>query len=437
MPKKSVKAAPPKKAAKGTAASKKGPAKAPTKGAAKKESTALATRPSAISVMEKINAKYAKESPGRGPVVSLASAANCSYALRRPTGILSLDLKLAGGFPASAPSVIFGAEGVGKDYLLWRTCGETQQIYGEDFCMAVYLTEFKPDKGQMRMAGLRVAYSDEEIAEVEGIRAGRGDPPLTEEELAHMRDQVGTILIIAGVTAEDGFDALCDFLESNTCQIIAVNSVGFLQTEAKEATDSFSEFAQQRNEAMLLTKAFPKFAMLMNRLGTLNETAILLINQVRAKDGPPPRKRPGMPVTDKDKYKAAAQSNAMRHGLAIEVALWRGGMIWDDVEKKPVGKHVTWELSKGKLGTHDGPRGEYDYYYEGGIDIFEDAINVALGMEVITEPKTGWFHFKHEEHGFEIYGRPKVRKLLRDTRAVFEAVRVVCLQTAGVNFRYR
>lgn len=390
-------------------------------------------------LVSKINRDIVGKEADRGPVIMMANAANCSYLLRRPTGVLSTDIGLAGGFPASAPSVIVGPEGIGKDHLLWRTCGETQRIYGDDFAMAVYMTEFKPDKGQMRAAGLKVAYTPEEVAELERSRAMIGLPPLTDEEKADLYDQIGQIAIISGVSAEDGFDALCGFLEANLCQIIAVNSIGFLQTNAKEETESFTQFAQQSSEAMLLSKVAPKFSMLMNRLGTLNETAILLINQVRSKqDGTRVR---GRPVMEKDKYQPAAGAKALRHGMAIELFLHRGSAIYNESEKTYLGREVNWELSKGKLGTHDGIRGKYTYYYDGGIDIESDLMAVAMQYDVLElggsiytfRPPQG---FKGDL-GFTVKGKERVIYTLRNNPEVKAAIREACLRAAGVNYRYR
>lgn len=417
-------------------------AKAPLKGAAPKKKDAAPAkeakrpaeeadnRPKFQQVMDKINREFMRKHEVKGPVIVTASHANCSYKLRRPTGVLSMDIALAGGFPASAPSVIVGPEGVGKDFLLWKTCGEVQRIYGDDFAMAVYLTEFMPDKGQMRMAGLQVGYSDDEIAELSLARAQQGRPPFTEAEIADLKAQTGQIAIITGVTAEDGFDILSEFLQSNTCQIIAVNSIGFLQTEAKEATDSFADFAQQRNEAMLLTKVAPKFAMLMNNLSTRNETSILFINQVRAKDGAVNVR--GRPVTDRDKYKAAAQSMALRHGLAIEVSLYRGKTIYD--EGIYLGREVNWELTKGKLGTHDGIRGEYSYLYDDGIDAASDTLAVAMKLGVVQKSGS-WLTF--EEAGVKTQGEQMFRFKLRGDLELLAQLRKACLTAAGVDFRYR
>lgn len=398
-----------------------------------KKQEAPSGKPTFLDVMNKVNADFMKAG-ARGPVLVTASSANCSYTLRRPTGVLSLDIALGGGFPASAPSVIVGPEGVGKDYMLWKTAGEVQRIYGDDFAMAVYFTEFMPDKGQMRMAGLRVGYSDAEIQDLRLLRASQGRPDLTAEEVADLKAQTGNIALIAGVPAEDGFDILGNILASGTCQIIAVNSIGFLQTAAKEATDSFAEFAQQRNEAMLLTKVAPKFAMLLNNLSVRNETAVLLVNQVRAKDGAVQVR--GRAPTDRDKYKSAAQSMALRHGLAIELSLYRGAAVRDrdDLTADVLGRDVRWELTKGKLGTHDGLRGEYTYLYSDGIDAASDVMAVAEKLGLLRRSGS-WFEYP--SLGIKTQGGEGFRFKLRNDPELMARVRGECLNASKVDYRYR
>lgn len=421
---KSTKQAPGNKEASATA--KKLAAKAETK---KQEQPS--GKPTFLDVMNKVNADFMKAG-AKGPVLVTASHANCSYTLRRPTGVLSLDIALGGGFPASAPSVIVGPEGVGKDYLLWKTAGEVQRLYGDEFAMAVYFTEFMPDKGQMRMAGLQVGYSDTEIEDLRALRASQGRPELTAEEVKELKAQTGNIALIAGVPAEEGFDILADILASGTCQIIAVNSIGFLQTAAKEATDSFADFAQQRNEAMLLTKVAPKFAMLLNNISVRNETSVLLINQVRAKDGAVNVR--GRAATDRDRYKAAAQSMALRHGLAIEVSLYRGSPIYYEATKEYLGRDVKWELTKGKLGTHDGLRGEYTYLYADGIDSASDVLATAERLGLIKRSGS-WFEYP--SLGIKTQGSEGFRFKLRNDPELMERIRGECLNASKINYRYR
>jgi RecA/RadA recombinase len=370
-------------------------------------------------------------------VIQDARQIESTYLLRRPTGILSLDIGLGGGFPASAPSVIVGPDGAGKDYLLWRICAQAQKTYGENFAMAVYLTEFRLDKKYMKdICGFRIAMSEAELDEEDAARVGAGLPPFTDAERAHYADQVGSICVIAGVTAEEGLDAIIAYVQSNACQIVAVNSIGFFQTEAKENTDSFKEFAQQRNEAMLLSKFMPKLAMTLNRdvsLGERNETTVLLINQVRSKDQ---QGRPmhGRPVLERDKYQSASNSWALKHGKAIELMIHNGKKHYDEAIGKLIGREKSWTLTKGKLGTHEGIGGTFDYWFEIGVDVLEDLIRTAKGLGVL-ETSGAWLSYTHDEHGFKAQGEDRARQHLQEHPEIVEHLREACFRAAKVVYR--
>jgi RecA/RadA recombinase len=370
-------------------------------------------------------------------VIQQASEMSCSYLLRRPTGILSLDIALGGGFPASAPVVIVGPDGAGKDYMLWRTAAETQKIYGDDFAMAVYFTEFLPDKKYMKdKCGLKIAMSDAELNEEDVAREKSGLPLLTDEERAHYKEQVGSIYIVSGVTAEHGFDAVMSYVESNTCQIVAVNSIGFLQTEAKEEQESFTDFAQQRNEAILLSKFAPKLSMYLNRgfVDERNETSIILINQVRSKDNQGPR-IPGRPVQDKDKYRPAAEAHAMKHGKAIELMIHNGKKHFDEAIGQTVGREKNWEITKGKLGTHEGIRGSFDYFYDFGADTVGDLVKTCKSLGVLEG--TTWLTYEDDEFGFKANGEDRARQHIQETPGLIDHLRTACLTRAKVVCRYR
>lgn len=382
-------------------------------------------------LMESINAKLGHRA------VERADEANCSYLLRRPTGITSLDIALAGGPPAAATTVITGPDGVGKDVLLGTWAANLQRIYGDDFCMFGYHTEFLMDKVFMKdVCGLQVGMSPDELEELDLALEQAGEDPLTEEQRAHYAHQVGRIYLSAGCTAEEGFDSTLDFVMANQCQLVYVNSIGFLQTEAKEATESLAEFPQQRNEAMLLTKFMPKLAMLLNRVEHgRNETSLVLINQVRSKDAPP-RTMPGRVVQEKDKYRSAVGAWALKHGKAIEIQLDKGSDIYDEKTKTYLGRDINWKLTKGKLGTHDGLRGSYKFLHNQGIDLIDDLISASIEHGLIVEYSPGRFYFDADED-VKAHGRPALRKLVSENEEIIEYLQDNVLTAAGVRCRIR
>lgn len=397
-----------------------------------------------------------------GPgLVERSENANTSYLLRRPTGVISIDIATAGGWPAGAPNVLVGPDGAGKDYLLWRTAAEVQRLYGEDFCMACYFTEFKPDKMYMKqLCGFQVAFSEIELEELDITRHAMNRPGLSAGELDYYRRQIGTFIPIFGLSADHGFDEVFNFVDANICQIVAVNSIGSMQTEAKEATDSFEDFAQQRNEATLLSKAMPKFSMYLNRgsrepaedekkakggakekngakeKARVNETTLLLVNQVRSTDAAA-RPMKGRPIQDKDRYKTAANAWSLKHHKAIELFLHNGPRIYDEGVKPPLilGRKKQWELTKGKLGTHEGIKGEFDYFFGFGADVLGDLLNTAIGLGVVAQDGT-WI--KYNEDGFKLMaqGGARALEILRKTPELVDHLRTRCFQESEILCRH-
>lgn len=376
----------------------------------------------------------------KGNVLSLAKDASTSYLLRRPTGITSLDIGIGGGFPAAALSVVTGPDGVGKDYIINRTIAELQRNYGEDTRVAVYNTELKYDKGYARQAGVKVACNDDELDEINVARKENGLPALTKQERAEYKTQVGEIVLIEAPIAEEGLDAVIDCVLSNVFQLVVINSFGVMQTAAKEDQDSFKDFAQQSNEAILMSKFIPKLLTILNRddiAGERNETAILGTVQVRARRDQV-RMRPGVPVPDYLKYQAGSGSWALKHGKAIDLTLHKGTPIIDKEQKPPVvlGRETKWEITKGKLGTHDGIKGTYDFYFGSGVDLASDLLTTGLQLGILAQAGA-WVTWEHETYGFKAMGLKKAADELMAKDGAYDALRRECLKTSDVSFRYR
>ena len=406
----------------GTKASRKRAPKAALADLSKKERISF--------VMDKINNAHGRK------VIKLANDDNCSYLLRRPFGIIGLDLLLAGGLPASASSVLMGPDGVGKDYLFWRMLGEQQRIHGEDFACAVYMTEFKQDKFFMKdFCGFHVGFTEEEIEELDIARQRAGLPGLTSIEIDYYRKQIGNPVIFDGVSADDGFDILLDFAATNTCQVIGVNSIGNLDTEAKREKESLKEHAQRASEASLFSRLMPRLANILNGggpNGERNETTPVFINQARAKTDA--RQVSGRPLSEKEKYQGATQSWSLKHLKAVELTLHKGPKLYDD-DKRQTGRIIQWETSKGKLGLHEGLKGTLDFYYDGGIDIYKDLVETATGLGVI-EKSGAWLEYSQGGLHARAQGINNFRDVLAEGPDLVESIRESCFRVSGVMYRY-
>lgn len=406
--------------------------KTPTqaKSASKKAAqTAQVTNHSIQDLIDAVNDQL-----GTG-VIRRASTMETLYLLRRPTGITTLDLALGGGFAASATHVLVGPDGAGKDYLLWKIAAQQQKIYGDDFCMCVYFTEFKADKPFMRdFCGLEIAFSDEEIAAYEDALVRIGYPPLTDEKKAELKTQTGEILIIDGVSADKAFDAIMKMVSYNKCQMIVINSIGSLQTEAKEDVESFEDHPRQSSEAALISRFIPKLSMTLNNdLHGRNETTLFIVNQMRSKrDAAPVR---GRPATERDKYEPGAKIWSLKHGKAIELSLHKGTVYRDSANGEVAGRRIKWEITKGKLGTHDGISGEYDFFYDGGVDLVGDLITACKGEGVLEG--TAYVTYEHPELGFKTHGNEALRRHLQTNPELMEHLRLECFKRRGLVYRFK
>lgn len=422
-------------AVKGVLKKKAAPKAAPTKGAKRKkpeESGNIIDQ-----VMAKVNAAHG------AVVIRRASEASTSHLLRRPTGIPDLDIGLAGGWPAGSLNVLTGPDGAGKDYLINKTIAQIQKNYGADARIAIFSTEFPYDKNYAReKCGVKVADTDEEIAEKNANRAARGMPPLTDEEIAGLQEQVGEIILLQGVVMDYGLDVILELLSTGAFQLIAINSFGVMETAAKEDKDSVAEHATQSSEAQLLSRFIPKMFMHLNRAldehGTRNETTLIAADQVRA-NRDLPRLKPGMKMPDYLKYVAGSGSRALAHGKAINLMLHKGKDILDKAFTPPekLGREINWELTKGKLGTHDGIKGTYEYFYEEGADVAQSLLTAALRYDVI-QLAGAWYSYTNDDGEVLLHaqGADSARSALTDPELfalVYQktvmAARVICRYT--------
>lgn len=369
-------------------------------------------------------------------VVQRACDMDTSSLLRRPTGITGLDIGLGGGWPAGTANLITGPDGAGKDFLLNMTIAQLQKNYGNDCRVAIFSTEFPYDKQFARdICGVKVADTDQELDEIDEARAARGVPLLTAEERATRKQQIGDIYLIQGVTADKGLDAVLSFLDDGLCQVVAINSLGVFETEAKDGTDSLAEHAQQSSEAQLLSRFVPKMFASFNRptpWGGRNQTTLIATNQVRAKRDMA-RGRPGMPTPEHAKYQGGAGAWALKHGKAIDLLLHKGSPILDKSEKPPVllGREINWEIGKGKFGTHDGIRGHYEFYHGEGADLEADILAVGLKLEVI-ESSGSWYSYGGER----MQGVNGLRSVLRKNPEMYSALVRDCHTAASIYCRY-
>jgi RecA/RadA recombinase len=401
-------------------------------------------------VSDELNAwrkKVATKKEYQGKVqLSRASEFGNPYHLRRPTGVPSLDLSLGGGFHAGGVGEVWGGESTGKTHLAYRTAGQVQENYGNDAYIIIACTELRVDKGFARQSGFCIAYTEDEIVEFETIRMSNGYPPFTEEEKKDLRSQIGHVDIITGNTGDNVLNMVLETLENvgRYCQLGIIESLGSLLTP--EQDDKNVGEKTYGGSAGILTSFQNKLNPLymLNRPdGTMLETTLIGINQIRANmDGGPYG----------PKTRVAAGSYAVKHGKMSSVELRKGQALWADAEHKVrLGHEVRWEIVKGKVGTHDGKKGAYDYLHvpaadpvfwasylnEGtkyGINVVADLVGVGIDMGVLKK-SSAWITW--DEEGMKAQGDTNFAQDLVNAPELMKKLREECFRRSGISVRFK
>jgi len=304
--------------------------------------------------IELLKATINKQFKTGGAIVSGNEFSNV-FILRRPTGITSIDVALGGGFPAGGLSQIIGKDSVGKDYLANRTAACVQQIYGEQSAIAFCPTEMAFDKPYAKyLCGVNIAFSNKEIEELEAARK----TPVSPEERVWLKHQTGHIEQSMFAVAEEHLEAAAQLIESNCFQLVVINSFGALLTAAEAEAEGGIADKHRGGAAMAITQFMHRLHAALNspdKRGKPNLTTVIGINQYR------------------DNVNAGMYGNpmklaggwALRHGKLVDLHVEQGARIKTKVgsEDRIIGKEIHWELTKGKAGCHDGPKGTYSFFF--------------------------------------------------------------------------
>lgn len=381
--------------------------------------------------------------------VRLAKDYRTPYDLRRPTGILDLDLALGGGFPAGGSSQVFGARSSGKTHICFCVAGQVQKNYGDNAVIMIALSEMRADVGFARMSGLCVEYSEYEIDKYEKIRRNEGKPPFTEEERADLRKHIGHVTFMTGATGGDVLETTLEALDKlgNDCQLMIVDSLGSLLTPDQEEKSVSDKHYGGSSGLLTLwqTKMQPKFVN-DRPDGSMLETTVIGINQVRALIGGP--------IAGSTRPAAGAKS--WEHAQLTNVEFKQGEVLWKDAKHtEQSGKVVKWSIKKGKAGTHDGAKGEFNWYYfphhdpvfwkdvvqngiSYGADKITDLVEVSKRMGII-EVGGAWRTVKDEDGKVIVRTQgdePFVERVVSDPE-LENMLRDACLRASKLTIRYK
>lgn len=381
------------------------------------------------TLLEAINNQFARDVGG--PIIQLADDVTNPYMLRRPTGILSIDLALKGGFPAGTLCQISAPEGVGKNALCNQTAGRVQEIYKKKSRIAWVCTEMSLDKMFAHMFGVAVPMSDFEIDMVNQARKDKSLPPLSKTEVEFRKRKVGDFIVVDQGTTAQRLEVALKLIESNKFQLIVIDSLASLLPDAADQTELQDE-PQQSAEARLITRFCQKYwgrsGRAHDKEDSANWTTVLATYQVRANRS----------MAKFKKAWSVGGAYALRHAKAIDIQMENAGQYPKSGDKATLGKFVKWKLSKGKAGCHDGPRGEILYLHREGYDVYGDLVKVAQATNVLQQAGKYWKYVDEEGEKEKFSGGVQgvVNELVKNNELYWAVYRSV-MRIAGIECVYK
>jgi recombination protein RecA len=288
-----------------------------------------------------------------------------------PTGSYSLDKALVvGGLPRGRIVEIFGPEASGKTTLALSICAQAQKKKG----IAVYIdVENSLDKDRAQQLGVNL---DE-------------------------------LIINQPSSAEEALNILLRFIESNSVDVVVIDSVASLQPKAELEGDIGD--ATIGLQARLMSQTMRKIAAKANKTKTL----IVFINQIRMKIGGMPGFH-GNPET-------TPGGLALKFYSSVRLDIRRIGTVKDG--EVAVGNNIRVKVAKNKVGP---PYriAEFLLLYDKGISYEADVFNIAV-RDAIIEKKGHTFYFEDEKIGTSIKAAMEAfegnKELVKKVIAVLEA----------------
>jgi RecA/RadA recombinase len=424
-------------------ASKKPPKqKAATKGKAPAKLSKLQL---VDALIERTNKKLKHARMSRGADYTLPW-----YTLRRPTGLLTLDVACSGGLPAGAPVQIIGKPGIGKSYLVNRIMAEVQKYYGDDFAAAVAMTEGRFAKDWAKQCGVRTALSAREIAELEYCEK-EADPTWTgydEKTLNWFTDQKGAgVAEIIGATAEDLYDAVLEAIASGYFQLVSIDSLGNLLTKNEDEGDmSDKSYGGAAGVNTQFMHKYGQLLCLLDEFGRANETTVIFVNQYRVNI----KTRESRFQRGPQREGKVAGGYAIQHGKMVDIELSPGTMLYT-AEADPLigrrvqtGKKVEWEILKQKAGGHEGHVGYYKHIFGDknefeclGADVVDDMVSAGLRHGLIAL-SGAWFNLLSEDNKIVLrgQGRENFVQRLEEFPEFQEDIRERVFKANGIKCRY-
>ena len=273
---------------------------------------------------------------------------------RIPTGSLTLDVVLGGGWPMNHWVEIVGEASHGKTAIALKTIATNQKINPDFTAVWIAAEAFDPD-----------------YATLCGVDTSR-------------------VLLVETNSMEDAFDAVIQFMESKSVDMVVVDSLPALVPSAED-DKTMEEFTVGRG-ALITNKFFRKVASATRRDLIEDERPVLgiMINQYRMKIGVlhgDPRTTPGGLGKD------------YAYSIRCEVKRDEWLEVGTGQDKKRVGQTIRVRTIKNK--TFPPQQTAYmDFYFSeggaidaGGYDTGKEIVALSI-LNGIVERRGGWMYYK-------------------------------------------
>ena len=336
----------------------KKPAKTMTDVAAEGRSKALGL------AMETIEKQF-----GKGAIMKLGESTHTKVECI-PTGSLSLDIALGGGFPKGRVIEVYGPESSGKTTLTLHAIAEVQR------------------------AGGTAAFIDAEHAL---------DPAYAQR----IGVDIENLLLSQPDNGEQALEITETLVRSNAVDLIVVDSVAALVPRAEiegEMGDSLPGL-----QARLMSQALRKLTGVISR----SKATVIFINQIRMKIGV----MFGNPET-------TTGGNALKFYASVRCDIRRIGQIkqGDNV----IGNRTRVKVVKNKIAPPF-REAEFDIMYNEGISKSGDIIDLAAANNIV-EKSGAWFRYNGENIA---QGREAAKQYLQDNPKLMDEIAKKVREAAG------
>ncbi|HET7629909.1 MAG TPA: recombinase RecA, partial [Candidatus Saccharimonadales bacterium] len=297
---------------------------------------------------------------GDGSIMKLGDAHKVDVATT-PSGALSLDLALGGGYPKGRIIEIYGPESSGKTTLTLHAIAEVQNQGGT------------------------AAFIDAEHAL---------DPAYAKR----LGVDTDNLLVSQPDNGEQALEIAETLVRSNAVDLVVVDSVAALVPQAEIEGDMGD--SHMGLQARLMSQALRKLTGAINK----SKTTVIFINQIRMKIGV----MFGNPET-------TTGGNALKFYSSLRLDIRRIGQI--KVGEDVIGNRTKVKVVKNKIAPPF-RLAEFDIMYNQGISKTGDVLDLAVAHGVVG--KSGaWFDYKDGKIG---QGREAAKEYLRENPKVLDEI---------------